>query len=188
MDMKSFKTIVDIINSIITSGAFILGGIWAYKKLFIEAEHETSITVQLKCDLMLCNINKLRILQIRAKVNNNGKVPCQIDLPNSSIYVNVVNINEDLSSFSTHEENYSSCKSFKRTNFVNIPVGASTDVVDFSLVEHPGIYRVKVFLAQTEHDGRIFYKRLGKPFPSDWIENPSGWSDECILNTMETNN
>jgi hypothetical protein len=188
MDWNSFKIIVDIFNILVTTGAIIIGGIWAYKKLFIEAEHETSITVSLNCKLLNSNRKNLKILEIRAIVNNNGKIPCQIDLPNSRIFINIVNINEDLMQFVAQEEEYLSLHSFKESGVINIPVGASANVVDFTPIEHPGIYRVEVFLAQTKQAGKKFYRRIGEPFPDDWDENPSGWSDEIILNTTESIN
>ena len=183
MHLDAWKTFADIIESFLKSTGLILAAFWAYRKLFILAEHETSISSGLQAKILPCSTEHSRMIEIRTTLTNHGKVPCQIDLAHSKLWVWSVVVTEDTSNnFPTWgEQPYFQNLSLRSKSLLNIPVGAAKDEVQFVVVPHPGAYHIRTFFAQTEQAVQQFYHRMKQPLPPNFRDNPSGWSNEVII-------
>src|SRR5579859_3155321 len=177
MSPETWKNIAEGTESFLKSVAIILAGFWAYWKLFLFAERETSISSVLSAKVLPCTNKHLRMIEIRTRLKNHGKVPCQIDLAHSCVSVSSVVITHASQSepVAWHDEPYF----FKRgseASLLNIPVGATKDEVQFVVVRYPCVYRVCTFYAQTEQDMRVFHRRIRQPLPPN-LEHRSGWAN-----------
>ena len=159
----NFKDALDIILSITTIGAILIGGWWSYIKFFKEAEHESSVTVSLECQVLKDNNQKKRILSINAIFHNNGKVPAQIIPEFSSIEIYKINPKNQEES----KEQYSNCYRFKLKGAFNIPVNGTMNIVDYTFIDHPAIYMVETFFVQSRQESKKFYKRMKSIYKQD---------------------
>lgn len=182
MSLQSISEVAQIVQGVATALAIIVGGIWAWRKLFIRAEHETSITATLTPRIISCGQESFRILEICCNLINNGTVPCHFNVKQSYIRVDRLIVNNDGKKCTFKTEHYTDCGDF--TAF-NVPVGGTWKCVRVSLIEHPGIYQVHAFFAQTHEDIVRFYKRIGQPVPFNITEHPSGWPSEVTFNTED---
>lgn len=185
MDFTYWKTVAETVASVLTSGALLIGGYWAYRKLIVQGEHEESLAVSVTARVLVPDQPKFRILEIRCELKNTGKVPCQIDLERSTVTVSTVVVDPIQDKLIWKAVPYYSGAMGEPGTLFNVPVGASMDRVHFVGVPHPGLYGVRVLLAQTEKSARAFYRRMGKPFPTDWIkpELAPAWDDSVIVST-----
>ncbi len=177
------KEIAETIESILKSIAVVAAGCWAYWKLFLHAEHETSISPGLDVAVLDCGVTNRRVLEIRSTLENRGTVPCQLDLQRSTVTVRILNLPVDSQAIDVR-----TCQCLyegfvSEEDILNIPVGASKDEVVSVPVPHPGTYHVNVFFAQTERDARKFYRRVRMKIPGDSHENWPGWANEKIVST-----
>jgi hypothetical protein len=183
MDLNAWKTFAEMMESFVKAIGITVAGFWAYRKLFLQAEHETSISSALQVKILPYSTSEhLKVIEIRTTLTNRGKVPCQIDLAHSTARVSAVVVSED----TQNEQLTWGCQPLynQRLNgLLNIPVGAAKDEVQFVPVPHPGTYHVCTFFAQTEEAVRQFYRRMGHSLPSNFRENPSGWANETIIST-----
>jgi hypothetical protein len=175
------KDIAETVESILKSIGLLVAAAWAYWKFFLQAERETSITSRLQVAVLQCSETGHRLLELRSTLTNNGKVPCQIDLSQSILRVSelILNVQNGEISWAAKE-----CSELHPSGQgLNVPVGASTDRVEFVAVRHPGIYHVKAFFAQTERDRAIYLKRLYGYVPEDLSKHATGWTNAAVIST-----
>ena len=181
MNITDWKEISEIGKNAVTVGAMVIGGWWSYIRFFKEAEHESSINVKVACDIVETDIPNIRLLSIKAELCNNGRTPSQIICEKSR--VDVYKINPSVQT----RELYVSCDYFKTRGSFNIPVKGTMEVLDFALIDHPGIYHVRVFFTQSTKDSKKFYRRMsyiwGKRIAYGGI---SGWTNESVISSEIT--
>jgi hypothetical protein len=185
VDWNHAKDIAETVESILKSIGLLVAAAWAYWRFFLQAERETSISSKLQVAVLPCEESGHRLLEVRSTLTNNGKVPCQIDLSQSTLRVSHVRLDVQDNGVSWDTKLY--FEKALRTSRLNVPVGASMDDVEFVPVPHPGIYHVRTFFAQTERDMEIFYKRLGEPLPQDPRNGRSGWPNAAVISTHSPN-
>lgn len=184
MDLSNWKTLAETVESVLKSGAIVIGGWWAYRKWFVQAEHEESLDVKVAAKVLPSDKPDLRILEIRCELKNVGKVPCQVDFARSTVTVSSVGVDSDGKNISWQAAPLSHGPIDGEGSLCIVPVGACLSRVHFVGIKHPGVYGVRVLFAQTEAGARTFYKRLHVPFPKNWVDNPPGWDDSTIVSTI----
>ena len=84
LNLENFTSVVQIVQGIATVVAIIVGGVWAWRKLFVHAERESSIVPTLIPRIVSCGHDSIRLLEIRCRLVNTGKVPCHFNMERSS--------------------------------------------------------------------------------------------------------
>jgi len=179
MDWHRAKEVAETVESILKSAGLMVAAAWAYWRFFLQAERETSISSKMQVTVLPCEETGFRLLEVRSTLTNGGKVPCEIDLSRSTLRVDSLYLKDSGVSCDT--------KPFYKKDLggeaLNVPVGSSSDRVQFVPVRHPGIYFVETFFSQTERDMRILYKRLGRRAPKNLGDRRIGWFNAAVIST-----
>jgi len=183
MSLDTWKTVAETVESFTKSAGLIAAGVWAYWKLFVYGEHESSISSSLQAKVLPCSSQHLRIIEVRAILTNHGKVPSQLDLGRSKLTISYVVVEEAPSKLSWSRKPYFSQAVATPKSLLNIPVGAEKHEVQFVVVPHPGVYHIDTFYALTKRVARQFYRRMGEAYPTDLDEHRPGWANEMIVST-----
>jgi hypothetical protein len=180
------KDVAETVESILKSIGLLVAAAWAYWKFFLQAERETSISSRLQVSVLHCQESGHRLLEVRTTLTNNGKVPCEIDLSQSTVSVSQVTLEEQNSIVSCRTKLYAEGGA-SGDDLLNVPVGASMDIVEIVAVGHPGVYNISTFFAQTEQNKRLFYKRLRMTPPKDLSKDLVGWRSAAVILTHAPN-
>jgi len=177
MNLTDWKDVTEIGKDVVSAAAIIIGGWWSYKKFFREADGEPSIEIKLECDVVATEDSGVRLLTIKSELCNNGKIPSVIFSERSII--DVYKINPDTQTRTL----YCQCDYYKNYQTFNIPVNGKMNVLDYAYIEHPGIYHVNVFFAQSAIDNKKFRDRIKSVGASDAEMELSGWRCEKVVSS-----
>ncbi|MFA6002279.1 MAG: hypothetical protein WC828_09265 [Thermoleophilia bacterium] len=183
MQLGDLKTSAEIAESVIKSVALVVAGLWAYRRFIVEGEHEESLCLTIGTKVLPSDRADVRLVEVRCDLRNVGKIPCQVELESSTVSVSRVGGDIKDGNVVWQANPYFHARFGTNGDLFNIPVGAAMSRVTFVAVPHPGVYGVRVIIAQTEQAARLFYRRMKLPFPADWKANPSGWDDSVIIST-----
>jgi hypothetical protein len=183
MSLDTWKTAAETIESFTKSAGIIAAGIWGYWKLFMHAEHESSISSTLQTRVLASSSDHLRMIEVRTILTNHGKVPSQLDLSRSKLIISSVIVEEGDVELSWSRKPYFSMPVAASKYPLNIPVGAQQHEVQFVVVPHPGVYHIRTTYALTEKAARKFFRRIGLPCPENLGDHIPSWVNEMIVST-----
>ena len=138
---------LDAFESLMTGLALGVAGVWAFIKFVMEGYDEPSLHVKVICTLLNETAGATRMVSVRAEVTNVGKVPCQVNVPKSTLETSIV---KGSAGGPTPVLEPRQPIMLGNDEIRNIPPGSTTAFVSFFQIDQPAVYGVVVFVHLAE--------------------------------------